>query len=74
MIVIVFICHTLLVLTEIYLFTKQKLSTRLYILSQWVKATLLGAVWLILEVVEYLGDKRYVLVWYFVISMFIYHQ
>lgn len=53
MIVVLTVLVLAIVIAEISLFYRRKLAARSYLIAQWAKATLIGVVWVSLEVVDY---------------------
>ncbi|MCJ1485306.1 hypothetical protein MMC06_005480 [Schaereria dolodes] len=47
------ILNLLILALEVILFVKHKLPTRIYLISQWAKATLAGIVWVTIEFLTY---------------------
>jgi len=53
LIIVFSVLNVLINIAEIILFTKHKLATRTYLISQWTKATMIGVFWVVMSIAAY---------------------
>ena len=73
MVVVFALSCIVLIGAEIFLFAKKRLSTRNYLVSQWIKATIAGTVWVICTVLNYI-DSRWTRAGSFAMDSFVLQQ
>ena len=73
MVVIFAISCIVLITAEIFLLAKKRLSTHEYIVSQWIKATIAGTIWVVYTVFEYI-DGRWTRAGSFAMESFVLQQ